>query len=138
MPSHAPRKSRKFAKPPPWLVEVFDEALAGTSAERRQMFGCPVGFANGQLFTGVFGAGLFVRLDEPDRAELLARAGAEPFDPLGGRPMRQYVMLPREVLEDVEDVRGWMRRAQRFVLAMPHRAPKASVAQRNKTTRRPL
>ena len=31
----------KFEKSPPWLVELFGDALAGTAGERSQMFGYP-------------------------------------------------------------------------------------------------
>jgi len=40
----------KWKKPPDKLVETFDRALAGfPDAERRQMFGCPCVFLNGNM-----------------------------------------------------------------------------------------
>ena len=60
----------------------------------RPMFGHKAAFVNGNMFTGTFGKHVFVRLDEPSRAELLTVAGANPFEPMKGRPMTEYVQLP--------------------------------------------
>lgn len=77
------------------------------------MFGCPCGFIGGNMFTGLFEDKLFVRLAEADRARLLAEEGAEPFDPMGGRPMREYVCVPSAWLEGDhdDDLRAWMAKA---------------------------
>lgn len=49
----------------------------------RPMFGNLAGFVNGNMFAGLFGADLFVRLSAEDRAELEA-AGGGPFEPMPG------------------------------------------------------
>jgi TfoX N-terminal domain len=109
----------KFEKSPPWLVQLFDEALSGTPGERRQMFGCPCGFLGGQMFCGLFGSSLFVRLGEPDRAALLAVEGAHVFDPMGGRPMREYLVVPQAVLDDAAELRNWLSRATAYAASLP-------------------
>jgi hypothetical protein len=101
----------KFEKSPAWLVHLF-EALA--PGDRRKMFGYPCSFERGQLFCGLFADGLFVRLGDAERAELLAAPGARRFEPMPGRPMREYVVLPAGMLEDEAAVERWMRRAQEF------------------------
>ena len=45
-----------------------------------------------------------VRLSEADRAKALAEAGAKPFAP-GGRPMREYVVLPPAIVADKREAR---------------------------------
>src|SRR5689334_6427146 len=42
----------------------------------RPMFGNLAGFVNGNMFTGIFGASVFVRLPAEERAALLALPGA--------------------------------------------------------------
>lgn len=79
----------KFEKAPPWLVEFFAAQMEGVPADTRKMFGYPCAFVNGQMFTGLFGSTMIVRLPEEGRAELLAIEGAKGFDPMGGRPMRE-------------------------------------------------
>jgi TfoX/Sxy family transcriptional regulator of competence genes len=109
----------KFSKSPAWLVQLFDALQPEVGGARKQMFGYPVAFENGQLFTGLFADGLFVRLGEAEREALLAERGAKPFAPMKGRPMKEYVVLPPTMLEDEEAVKGWMRRGVEYARALP-------------------
>jgi len=87
----------RFDKSPDWVVSLFDAAIEGLPLQRRKMFGYPAGFANGQMCCGLFGKQFFLRLGENDRGELLRIEGASEFDPMGGRPMREYVVLPDSI-----------------------------------------
>src|SRR5437588_6622389 len=109
----------KLAKSPAWLVELFDSLQPEVGGERKQMFGYPCVFEGGNLFTGLFADGLFVRLGEADRARLLATKGAAPFEPMKGRPMREYVVLPPSMLEDEEAVKSWMRLGLQHARSLP-------------------
>jgi TfoX/Sxy family transcriptional regulator of competence genes len=116
----------KFDKSPQWLVQLFDALQRETGGARRQMFGYPCAFENGQLFAGLFGDGMFVRLSEPDRAALLKTPGATPFAPMAGRPMKEYVVLPPSMLEDEEAVKGWLGRGLGYAQSLPPKRPKAA------------
>jgi TfoX/Sxy family transcriptional regulator of competence genes len=112
-------------KPPaPALVELFARLLPETGGAGRKMFGCPCGFLGGNMFMGLFEDRLFLRLAESDRAKLLAEEGAEPFDPMGGRPMREYVVVPAAWLEgdDDEKLRALATKAARYARTLPPRA----------------
>ena len=61
--------------------------------EIKPMFGNLAAFANGQMFAGLLGASVGLRLDEPAYGELSAVAGAGGFGP-GEKPMTGYVGLP--------------------------------------------
>ena len=74
----------------------------------RPMFGNVSGFVNGNMFAGVFGDDLFVRLSEEKHDELLGYKGARLLEPMKGRPMRDYVVLPRAWLNQADTVRGWV------------------------------
>ena len=60
--------------------------------EVKPMFGNLGAFVNGNMFMGLFGAQVGVKLDEADRATLAAEGGG-PFGP-AERPMGGYVTLP--------------------------------------------
>lgn len=108
------------------LVEAFAAAVAELpGSEPRKMFGFPAAFVNGNLFTGLFEERWFVRLPEADRVEL-AGAGAEAFEPMPGRPMRDYVELPAAVLADEAARDGWLRRSLAHAAGLPpkERKPK--------------
>jgi TfoX/Sxy family transcriptional regulator of competence genes len=112
----------KFAKSPPSLVQLFDALQREVGGVRKQMFGYPCAFENGHLFTGLFADGLFVRLGEPERTHLLESKDAAPFEPMKGRPMREYVLLSPSMLEDEDAVESWMRRALEYAQSLPPKA----------------
>lgn len=107
-------------KPEPKALKAF-QAIVGAApgATVRPMFGNFGAFANGQMFAGVFGGAVFVRLAEADRAEALKLPGAKLFEPMKGRPMREYVVLPPPVLSAPKKAKAWVAKAVDFVEAMP-------------------
>ena len=114
-----------FEKPPPYMVELFDAILPlDAGVERRKMFGSPCGFVNGNMFCGLFERGLFLRLSEADRAEAIDSLGATHFEPAKGRPMREYVTLPDDMLEDEAQLGEWMGRALAYAGGLPPKEKK--------------
>ncbi len=111
----------RFDKSPDWLVSLFDSAVEGLPLLRRKMFGYPAGFANGQMCCGLFGKQFFLRLGEGDRKELLRIEGASEFDPMGGRPMREYVVLPDLMLETPDELQSWLARSIAYTRSLPPR-----------------
>jgi TfoX/Sxy family transcriptional regulator of competence genes len=88
------------------------------------MFGNLAAFVNGNMFCGLFGDGLFVRLPEDERAALLLEPGAGMLEPMAGRPLREYVVLPRAWQAQPELLREWLRRGLTWTASLPVRAPK--------------
>jgi hypothetical protein len=120
------RPTPAFSKSPPVLVAAFDAALREFPlAERRQMFGDPAAFANGNLWTSLHGGNWVVRLPEAARAELLALPGAGNFEPMPGRPMTGFATLPPSVRDDPAALRGWLTRAWEGARAMPPKRVRA-------------
>lgn len=110
-------------KTPDQLAARFASATEGIpGVERRKMFGYPAAFVNGNLVSGLYGAGWHVRLPEDQQAELVA-AGGRPFEPMAGRPMRGYVILPPSVVEDEATLVTWLDRAVAFGRTLPPKEP---------------
>jgi hypothetical protein len=61
--------------------------------EVKPMFGSVGAFVNGNMFCGLFGADVGVRLTDPGDRARLAQAGGGPFGP-AERPMGGYLALP--------------------------------------------
>jgi TfoX/Sxy family transcriptional regulator of competence genes len=78
---------------------------------RRKMFGEIAGFVNGNLVTGLHAGRWFVRLTGDAKAEALALPGAGPFEPMPGRPMGDYIVLPPKIVADDTALDGWLGRA---------------------------
>jgi TfoX/Sxy family transcriptional regulator of competence genes len=114
-----------WKKSPPALIEAFDAALPrDPRAERRSMFGYPCAFVHGQMFTGLHEDRMIVRLDDRGRTELLAIPGAEPFEPLPGRLMKEYVVVPPRIVESGLALREWVERAFAYALSLPPKEKK--------------
>ncbi|MCI4331512.1 MAG: TfoX/Sxy family protein [Thermoplasmata archaeon] len=118
MPKATPAASKRFEELTP----------TGSNVTSKKMFGQPAAFLGGNLFFGVFGGDLFVRLSEEDASQALKNPGFKPFEPMAGRPMRGYVVLPPTVLSDAKQARSWISRSMSFVGSLPPKKAKSKVA----------
>jgi TfoX/Sxy family transcriptional regulator of competence genes len=89
----------------------------------RPMFGQLSAFVNGNMFMGIFGEDILVRLPEEDREKVLG-AGGRIFEPMKGRPMREYVVLPDAWRNDPKQVREWAARSLDHADELPPKEPK--------------
>jgi TfoX/Sxy family transcriptional regulator of competence genes len=89
--------------------------------EAKPMFGNLGGFVNGNMFMGLFGSAIGVKLSDDDAAALRAIHGAGPFGPVD-RPMSSYVALPAKW--SVEEAAPWIGKALVFVGAMQPKVKK--------------
>jgi TfoX/Sxy family transcriptional regulator of competence genes len=99
--------------------------------ELKPMFGNLGAFVHGNMFAGLFGPAVGVRLAEADHAELASIDGSGPFGP-AERPMGGYMSLPPAWRDSPDLAADWVNRALTFVSAMPPKAakPKAAKASR--------
>ncbi len=88
--------------------------------EVKPMFGNLGAFANGNMFMGLFGADVGLKLDEADRHALTAEGGG-PFGP-EERPMGGYVTLP--AAWDQARAEPWVARALAQAAALPPKKKK--------------
>ena len=91
----------------------------------RSMFGNEAAFVNGNLFAGLYGKDIFVRLPEESRKELLREKGASLFEPMRGRTMKEYVVIPSSWRRRPETVKSWVSRSLEWVGTMPSKSKKA-------------
>lgn len=108
---------------PPELVAQFtavtDRLMAvAPDASRRKMFGYPALFAGGHLVTSLHEDRWIVRLPEQQIAELRSLGGT-PFEPMAGRPMRGFMVLPEEIRSDAARLDEWLARALAHARTMP-------------------
>ena len=117
-------KMPKFRPAPEWIKELFAEALGDfPMTEQRKMFGYPCAFVNGQMFVGVFADRLMIRLAEEDRARFLKLPGAKQFEPMPGRPMREYVEVPKAITESAE-LKKWLKKSLAYAQSLPPKKKK--------------
>lgn len=85
----------------------------------KPMFGNLSAFVKGNMFAGVFGEDFLVRLSEADRAELLENDGAAVFEPMKGRQMKEYVVVPRPWTRDPSKIKPWVKRSLEWSSKLP-------------------
>jgi TfoX/Sxy family transcriptional regulator of competence genes len=123
----------EFRKSPQELIDAFIAAMPGAPAVKRPMFGYPAGFVNGNMFMGLFADKMFVRLPEDSRAELMGIGGST-FEPMPGRPMRDYVVIPATIIAKPAELKSWAAKALNYGESLP--AKKKKPAKASNTSRK--
>lgn len=75
---------------------VADELTAVSPAVRGMMFGMPCLKQNGKAFAGYYKGAMVFKLSGAAHTRALALAGAALFEPMSGRPMKEWVVVPVE------------------------------------------
>jgi TfoX/Sxy family transcriptional regulator of competence genes len=97
----------KLKKAPAELVELISKTMEGVDCEKRLMFGFPAYFTNTHMFAGLFEDKLFFRLPAAQIDSLKARSGTiSNLEPMPGRAMKDYWVMPAKVVSDPERLRS--------------------------------
>lgn len=116
MPSPRTTKSKP---PPEAAVNAYRAAIARlTGVEPREILGYPCVFANGHMFAGLHEAGMILRLPELDRRKFQVTFNAKLAGPMDGRDMREWALVPRELLGEGDELTLWLRRSLAYVLRL--------------------
>jgi len=100
-----------WKKVPPELATRFDAALPeADDVVRKQMFGCPAAFVNGNMFAGLQEDRLIVRI--PDEAEKRSCV-------IMGRRMKQYAMFSEALGLAPKAMARWLERGYAYTRALP-------------------
>lgn len=119
-----PRTLPKWRKTPPELIESFNKAISPLpGVTPRKMFSCPCTFINGNMFAGVFHESIFLRLSPEDLAKF-AKLGAVHFEPILGRPMREYMVVPPPILKSKTRFNAWLEKSFAYAASLPPKVPK--------------
>ena len=110
-----------WAKTDDALIERVDDLLSTAPVRRKNMFGTAAWFleSNDMMFVGAWGDGIMVRVGENVTSHLIEIGEAEPFDPMGGKPMREYVFLNGDRIADDDILLGWLEQSSEFAEALP-------------------
>jgi TfoX/Sxy family transcriptional regulator of competence genes len=102
---------------------AFDESLAQRirvtlarkkNIEEKKMFG-GIGFLlHGNMLVGVWKNSLIVRLGPDSYEDALLEAHVKVFD-ITGKPMKGWVLVEPEGVEDDDQLKGWIGQATKFV-----------------------
>jgi TfoX/Sxy family transcriptional regulator of competence genes len=121
----------KWRKSSPKLIETFEGVAPGPPAVHREMFGYPAAFVNGNMFMGLFQEEMFLRLPQELRTKLAKTEGWKRFEPMPGRPMGEYMVVPESLLSREDNLRAWVAKALLYGESLK---PKAKSKPKAKTT----
>jgi TfoX/Sxy family transcriptional regulator of competence genes len=123
----SPMEGGSMPKPSEEAKAAFTRIVpAGPTVALRPMFGNLAAFVNGNMFAGLFGEELFVRLPDDESAKVREQGGRD-FAPMAGRPMKGYVTLPSSWRAKPASAKVWIATALDLTGRM---APKASAAKK--------
>jgi len=110
-------------KPTPEAMAAFEDAFpTDAGAVRKKMFGMPAGFVNGNMFFGVFHDGLTARVGADRMAELIEQPGMGQFEPMKGRPWKDYIHANADL--DPQVLSELAHEALAHTAKMPAKVPK--------------
>ncbi len=69
---------------------------------------------------------LFLRLSEEDRKAFLKLDQGSQFEPMPGRIMREYVVVPSWMTKNVEELEKWISKSLTYVLSLPPKPKKSA------------
>ncbi|MDO8672067.1 MAG: TfoX/Sxy family protein [Dehalococcoidia bacterium] len=113
-------------KTSPDMRDLLAAAVAGIACQKKMAFGYPVYFVNDNMFTGLHGNNIFLRLSEQDRETILsAFEGASPFAPNPGMTMKEYVVVPDSLYNNPEVFNDWLERSFAYMASLPPKKAKS-------------
>lgn len=116
----------KWKKPSEKMIEFFDSILPSSSkVERKKMFGCPVGFINGNMLMGLHNDRIVLRLAEKEREDFIREYNAEIFEPMPGRKMREYIVVPENLLTNISSLKTWCEKSYEYASKLKPKETKA-------------
>jgi TfoX/Sxy family transcriptional regulator of competence genes len=117
----------KFKKAPQELVDFLMKKMEDKNCDYKKMFGYPVFFVNGNMFVGLFGDALFLRLSEADivimKNEFKEAANLEPMP---GRAMKGYVVVPKAVYSNDKLFEEWLDKSIMYASGLPQKGSRNS------------
>ena len=96
----------------PLRYEQMMRAAEAHDVKARRMFGGMGVYTGEKMFAFLVGEEVGFKLGPDDAAVALEIPGAGPLRPAkDAEPMREYVKMPREILDSVEQFSFWMERS---------------------------
>jgi DNA transformation protein len=98
---------------PEFIAYVIDQLAPCAQVAARRMFGGAGLYAHGLFFGLISSDTLYFKVDDSNRADFVARR-CEPFQPIVRNQVvysMSYFQVPADILEDVDELKIWARKA---------------------------
>jgi TfoX/Sxy family transcriptional regulator of competence genes len=134
--NYSNQNQMKWDKPDASIVKIFEESLPDDKGiEKKKMFGMPCAFVNGHMFCGVFIKGIMVRLSPDQRSNWIETKKARLFEPMPGKPMKEYIEPPADVLQDPSKLTALILESLAFAKTLKPKEKKKPAGKKEKKAR---
>lgn len=100
------------------LADRVRREFAGRRVQEKRMFGGVAFLLRGNMWCGVHGDDLIVRLAPEDTEKALSRPGARIFD-MTGRPMKGWILVGPRGTATRTGLKRWIAVAEAYAAALP-------------------
>jgi hypothetical protein len=101
-------------------ARIRDAPSRTTGVEERKMFGGLCFLLHGNLLVGVWKDSLIARLGPDEGDAALRERHVRAFD-VTGQPMRNWVLVEPDGVDDDHQLKAWLVRATKFVRTLPRK-----------------
>ncbi|HWT76266.1 MAG TPA: TfoX/Sxy family protein [Mobilitalea sp.] len=116
------------------IADYLEKLIITYERKKKPMFGAPVYFVNDNMWTGVKGGKVFLRLSEDDRCVIQSKCDEiKPFEPRPDFIMKEYVEIPESKLTDEKFISNWLEISYSFVKSLPPKVKKEKKAKLKKS-----
>jgi len=130
------RGAMKLPRPSDEAKAAFTQLVPDEPAiTLKPMFGQLSAFVNGNMFCGLFGDELVVKLPEADIAAIKKQGGRD-FEPMAGHKMGGYVMVPGDWRAKPAPAVALIKKSLAVTRAMPAKAPKSKTSTKKPTAKK--
>ena len=107
------------------MIEFFNDVVPeDEGVAKKKMFGYPCAFKKGNMFMGLHQEYMFLRLSKNDREAFLELDQASQFEPMPGRIMKEYVVVPSWMLKNLKELEEWISKSLSYVSSLPPKQKK--------------
>ena len=114
-----------WKKAPEKLVDFLSDMLNDVECQKRMMFGYPAYFIKGNMFIAAHQDNLIVRVSKEAKEGLKKQyRGVGEFEPIPGRVMKEYLVIPEDVYRNEEEFTKLLEMSLEYVSSMPPKVKK--------------
>jgi TfoX/Sxy family transcriptional regulator of competence genes len=115
----------KFEKSNEKVMNLLSSLIQGIDCESRKMFGYPVAFINGNMFTGTFADRLFFRIEKEEQKDWKNKyPGIKDFEPVKGRVMKEYLEISGDE-KNMQIMKELVQVSHEYCISLPVKEKKA-------------
>ena len=102
------------------MEQLTASGFGGATLECKHFFGGAAVYADGRICMSLTDAGFAMKLPEESRKTLMNERGAKGLRYFPDGPIKKdYVVLPKAMLEDMKTLRHWVRVSIDYALSLP-------------------